>query len=87
MFQFFSLHKNNTDINCKCDGEIPGGRGVIKDPLEQKILGGANQRVFCGGAWIFQFLEPHISKIGYSYVTAQETLCFLSAAIVSKGIQ
>ena len=32
--------------------EIPGGRGVIKDPLEQKILGGwgdPNQRVFRGG--------------------------------------
>ena len=36
--------------------EIPWGRGVIKDPLERKILGGggcANQRVFCSGAWIF----------------------------------
>ena len=31
--------------------EIPGGRGAIKNPLEQKILGmgGANQRVFHGG--------------------------------------
>ena len=36
--------------------EIPWGRGVIKDPLERKILGGggcANQRVFRWGAWIF----------------------------------
>ena len=36
--------------------EIPCGRGVIRDPLERKILGGggcANQRVFCWGAWIF----------------------------------
>ena len=36
--------------------EIPWGRGVIKDPLEWKILGGggcANQRVFFWGAWIF----------------------------------
>ena len=31
--------------------EIPGGRGVIKDPLEQDILGGggARQRVLHGG--------------------------------------
>ena len=37
--------------------EIPGGGGVIKDPLERKILGGggANRRVFHGwmGVWIF----------------------------------
>ena len=36
--------------------EIPWGKGVIKDPLECKILGGggANQKVFRGeGGWIF----------------------------------
>jgi len=35
--------------------EIPGGRGVIKDPLERKFLrgeGGANQKPSVGGVWI-----------------------------------
>ena len=36
--------------------EIPGGRGVIKDPLEQKILGGGGIQIkesSVVGVWIF----------------------------------
>ena len=36
--------------------EIPGGRGVIKDPLGMEIpkgWGDANQKPSMGGVWIF----------------------------------
>ena len=36
--------------------EIPGGRGVIKDPLGTEIpkgWGDANQKPSAGGVWIF----------------------------------
>ena len=56
-FEFPKCGKRSTHLKIL---EIPGGgRGVIKDPPEWKILGGgggvANQRVFRGGGgiWIF----------------------------------
>jgi len=36
---------------CSCNVEIPGGRGVIKDPLGMEIpegWGGANRKTFRG---------------------------------------
>ena len=43
--------------SCSHNMEIPGGRGVIKDPLEWKFLRGgggvANQKPSVGGVWIF----------------------------------
>jgi len=41
---------------CSRNVEIPGGRGVIKDPLGMEIRkgwGGANQKPSVGGVWIF----------------------------------
>ena len=41
---------------CSRNVEIPGGRGVIKDPLGTEIpkgWGGANQKPSVGGVWIF----------------------------------
>ena len=52
----------------KNSGNSWGEGGVIKDPLEQKILGGggggANQRVFCGGGMdIFWNHTIEVAKI------------------------
>ena len=41
---------------CSRNVEIPGGRGVIKDPLGMEIPNGwgdANQKPSVGGVWIF----------------------------------
>ena len=41
---------------CSRNVEIPGGRGVIKDPLGTEIpkgWGDANQKPSVGGVWIF----------------------------------
>ena len=63
VFPFFVFKYQNHFEFPRMVSEVPvqkfwkgkGGRGVIKDPLERKVLGGgggANQRVFRGG-WTF----------------------------------
>ena len=79
VFTFFVFKYQNHFEFPRMVSEVPvqkfwkgkGGRGVIKDPLERKVLGGgggANQRVFRGGDRYF--LEPHNAHHCFCVVVA-----------------